>query len=89
MLHGKRAMEDVSLQATRRLEGDHQTAYQADHLAAYNDFLGDNAAGGVRSPTTTRFPECRHDLAVDLQFTLRHEVAVDRQVSSDDRRSLD
>ena len=54
------------------------------------DFLADDAAGDVRALADHHADSMNvaMNLAIDLQFTLRYEVALDRQVGSDDGRSV-
>ena len=88
LLDRQRLVEDIALDVARGLQQHLAAADRAHHVAAYNDLLGDDAAGdaGPLADNDVGAVDVALHLAVDLYLAAGDEVAHDGEIRADDGR---
>ena len=87
LLDGDGLVVDIAFDMARGLQQHAAAANGAEHMAADDALLGNDAAGdaGLLADHDVRAVNVALDLALDLDLAFRHEVAVDYEIGTDDR----
>src|SRR5690606_27326570 len=85
LLDAELLMEDVTLDAARRLQNDAAPSHRACDAAAHDHFIGYDAAGDAcrLADQDVGGVQVALDLAIDMDLTLRDKIADDRQILAD------